>query len=363
VSNYFGPSFKVEVNGNWLAADISKNIQQISVTFEPDTMDTCKMTLVNAYPEMRWTHTSDADLFQEGSTVTIQMGYVDDMQPMFDGEITKISPSFPDSGTPVVEIEGHSRAHWLHRDKKTRTFQQMSDKQIAEKIAQDAGLSAQADDTEVQHDYVMQPNLTDLEFLRTRAARIHFEVVVEGKKLIFRKQQEADTKIYTLVWAQPQQGFGGGPNRLPLKNFTPVMNTLNQVSQVKVQGYDPATKSKIVSTAGQDTLTSPMGGSESGSQVTTTAFQKQRQEIKVSNPVMSQSEADQHAKALYNQRAMNFITGSGATIGVPDIRAGKVVELQGLGPRFSGFYLVQETTHTIGESGYETTFNLKRNSV
>src|SRR5262249_29147528 len=143
-------------------------------------------------------------------------------------------------------------------------------------------------------------NQTDLEFLKTRAARIHCEVIVEGKKLIFRKEKEADPKIYTLVWAHPQKGFAPSPNTLPLKRFTPVMNTLKQVAQVKVQGWDPKTKNKIVAQAGTGDEVSKMGGTESGSQVTTSAFHKQRNEIKVSNPVCSQMEADQHAKGLYN---------------------------------------------------------------
>ncbi len=75
---------------------------------EPNTMDTFSFALVNEYPKMRWTHTSDANLFQEGSVVLIYMGYVDDLQEMIEGEITQISPSFPDSGTPVLTIEGHS---------------------------------------------------------------------------------------------------------------------------------------------------------------------------------------------------------------------------------------------------------------
>jgi len=362
VPDYFAPAFRVEVNGANLAADVSKNIQQVSVVSEPDAMDTFNVILVNEYPKLRWTHTSDADLFQEGSVVKIAMGYVDDLQPMIEGEITQISPSFPESGTPTIHIEGHSRMHWLHRSKNTRTFQQMSDKQIAEKIAQEAGLSAQAEDPGVQYDYVIQANQTDLEFLRDRARKIHYEVLVDNKTLIFRKSNEVGSKIYTFVWGHTQAGFGGA-DTLPLKSFSTTMNTIKPPSKVEVRGYDPKNKKEFVGRAGNGDETTTMAGSKVGAQVTASAFHKPRQIVQVTVPVASQAEADQHAKALFNNMGLEFITGNASTIGVPDIRSGSVVELQGLGPRFSGEYYIDKATHTIGGNGYQTDFTVKRNAT
>jgi phage protein D len=363
VPDYFAPAFRVEVNGSNLAADISKNIQQVSVISEPDAMDTFSVTLVNEYPKLRWTHTNDANLFQEGSVVTIAMGYVDDLQEMIEGEITQLSPSFPENGTPTIHIEGHSRMHWLHGSKSTRTFQKMTDKQIVEKIGQEAGLEVQADDTEVQHDYVIQTNQTDLEFVRDRAAKIHYELLVDKKKLIFRKSNEVGGKIYTFVWGHTQAGLGGGPNTLPLKSFSTTMNTLKPASKVEVRGYDPKNKKEFVAHAGKGDETTTMAGSKIGGQVTATAFHKPRQIVQVQVPVASQAEADQHAKALFNNLGLQFITGNASTIGVPDIRSGSVVELQGLGPRFSGQYYIDKATHTIGGNGYQTDFTVKRNST
>src|SRR5690242_19986722 len=156
---YYAPAFRVMVNGSELEADISKNIQQLQVVkSKPDTFDTFSLTIVKAPPKMRWTHTHDAELFREGNAVKIAMGYVDDLQDMMEGEITQISPNFPESGMPTITVTGHSRLHWLHADQKTRTFQKMTDKEIAEKIAQEAGLEVKAEDTQVRHDYIMQPN-------------------------------------------------------------------------------------------------------------------------------------------------------------------------------------------------------------
>jgi len=53
-------------------------------------------------------------------------------------------------------------------------------------------------------------------------------------------------------------------------------------------------------------------------------------------------------RAIYNSRALEFVTGSGSSIGLPDLRAGRVIELQGLGLRFSGlYYITQATTASV----------------
>lgn len=361
--NFFAPSFRIDVNNSQVKADVSKNVEQVSVVSKPDTLDTFSFTLANAYPKLRWTHTKDADLFMEGNSVRVSLGYVGQMQPFFDGEITKLSPSFPQDGMPTVAVECHTRLHWLQGDKKTRTFHGVTDRQIVDKIAQDAGLESRAEDPGVLYDYVMQHNQTDLEFIRARAQRIRYEVLVQEKTLIFRKAKEADNKVFTLVWGHTQAALGAGGNTLPLKSFTPSMNALQQVSQVLVRGYDPKAKREIIGRAGLGDEATKMGGDQSGGQVSSNAFRRQKQFVRVSTPIATQAEADEHARAIYNERAMKLVTGNASTIGIPDLRAGCVVELKGLGPRFSGLYYVDEATHTVGDSGYHTDFTVKRNSI
>ena len=47
-------------------------------------------------------------------------------------------------------------------------------------------------------------------------------------------------------------------------------------------------------------------------------------------------------------------------VGLPDLRAGRVVTIDGVGARLYGTYFVTKTTHTIDDSGYITTFDCRR---
>jgi uncharacterized protein len=363
VSNYFVPAFRVEINGSRLSADASVNISEVHFVSKPDTLDTFSFAVVNAPPQLRWTHTDDADLFKEGSSVKIAMGYVNELQDMVEGEITQIMPTFPESDLPMVAIEGHSRLHRLQGTSKTRTFQNMTDKQIAEQIAQEAGLQAEAEDTQIEYEYLVQPNQTDLQFLRDRASRIHFEVLVQSKKLIFRKAQESSSKVYTFFWGEAQRSFSSSSTNLPLKSFSPHLDTLQPVNQVEYRSYDPKTKQALVSRADTSDQDATMGGSKKGADKCFEAFGRQREYVHVSTPFVSQAEGDQHAKSMFNRRAMGFVSGNAETIGIPDLRSGQVVELKGLGRKFDGCYYVDEATHSINANGYLTSFTVKRNSV
>jgi hypothetical protein len=59
-------------------------------------------------------------------------------------------------------------------------------------------------------------------------------------------------------------------------------------------------------------------------------------------------------------RLNNRLTGSGSTIGNPAIKAGKVINLVGLGSQFSGLYRITSTTHTFDGSGYKTNFKVRK---
>ena len=50
----------------------------------------------------------------------------------------------------------------------------------------------------------------------------------------------------------------------------------------------------------------------------------------------------------------------GTVIGLPRLRAGSRVLVDGIGSRLSGEYFVTETTHTVNSSGYQTRFSARR---
>jgi phage protein D len=353
IATAFGlaPSFRLRISGTALAADVARAITDVSVTSRPQTLDECSFTLTNAYPAMRWTHTTDANLFEVGASVQVDLGYADAMEQVFDGEITSVAADFPEGGAPTVRLTARSRLFWLALGTRTRTFQDATDSEIVQEVAQGAGLSARADTTTVRHPYVLQYNQTDLQFLLDRAARLRFEVLAEGRELIFRAAPQDDRPVVSLEWGRT------------LRSFRPALEPTRQASEVTVRGYDPANKEPIVGTAGPSDQDTRMGGSQSGADVLSGRFGREAPDVEVTPPPGSQEEADGRAAARFNEIAQDTVTGEGSCVGLPDLRAGRVVELTGLGPRFSGSYYITQATHSLGSGGYTTSFSVGRPAI
>ncbi|WP_329477770.1 contractile injection system protein, VgrG/Pvc8 family [Kribbella sp. NBC_01484] len=359
--DFLAPAFGVAVNGVMLTPAVANAVTSVIVTHELDSLDHFTLSVANEFPDLPFTHGDQADLFQEGNSVTVKLGYRDALESVFDGQVTRVRPTFPDHDTPTVTIDGHSRLHWLRGATKTRTFVDVTDSDIASRIANEAGLQPQTDATDTKHPYVIQANLSDLDFLLDRARRIRYELLVQGTTLIFRKPADGKAKSFTLVWGDPQRGFDPDHDTLPLSRFEPVLDALAPATSVTIRGQDPSTRDPITGTATDADADDTSG--TSGAAVANNAFSTAHDATVVDIPVASQAEADEIAKALFNERVSNLVTGRGACVGTPKIRTGQVVELAGIGPRFSGSYLVTRSTHRLDSSGYETIFSVRRGAV
>lgn len=88
-----------------------------------------------------------------------------------------------------------------------------------------------------------------------------------------------------------------------------------------------------------------------------------RQSQTVDLPVFTAAEAKQKARALLMDRSAQIVNAHGKTVGLPALRAGTLVNIQGIGVRLSGTYFVTKTTHTLGENGYVTEFDCRREDL
>src|SRR3954469_24755451 len=299
------PTFKVLVGGSELPDETALDILEVRLSDYVEGAGSFTVTFNNWNSQTQEFKYVDGDLLAEGSEVEVKVGFVDDQKSMMKGEVTALEPEFAAGAAPTLKIHGYDLLHRFRRGRNTRSFVKMKDSQIAEKIATELGLRSQLDDTQITHEYVLQNNLTDIDFLLVRARRIGYEVTVKDKTLNFRKQSNDKDKLVSL-------DFG-----LTLTSFYPRLNTLSQVSDVVVQGWNPKTKEAISGKAQPGDENSKMGGSKLGASVSKEAFFKATAFV-VNRPVFTEGEATQIARGKFNEMAVDFITGEGTAIGNTD---------------------------------------------
>src|SRR5206468_12553742 len=113
--------------------------------------------------------------------------YLGQLTTVIRGEVTALQMEYPNNGPAILSVQGFDRLHRFRRGRRTRVFTEVKDNQIAEQIASELGLTPDVEDTGVVHEYVVQNNLNDLDFLLERARRIRYEVLVNNQTLRLRR--------------------------------------------------------------------------------------------------------------------------------------------------------------------------------
>lgn len=352
------PRVAVRINGMSLeglniGTEINAQDDLMAVTIDEDleTPSMFTLTLRNwnlIREKVTWV---DHKSFEIGNSIEIGMSYEGLPQTTFWGEITGLEPEFSQDEVSILIVRGYDRRHRLMRGRKTKSFAKMKDSAIASQIAASAGLVGKVTDTGATLEYVLQHNQTDLEFLQNRAQRIGYEVVVENKTLFFRPYQHATGKVLTLTQERD------------LIRFSPRLSSMNQVSALEVRGWDFKQKQAVIGQVKSNALSTSMGGSSNGPKQAQKAFST-ASEIVVAQPMSSATEAKKMAQGQFEGMALNYITGEGDCRGNPKIRAGRVIEITGIGKRFSGLYYVTAANHLYRKGdGYRTQFTVRRNST
>jgi phage protein D len=141
-----------------------------------------------------------------------------------------------------------------------------------------------------------------------------------------------------------------------LIEFKPTLTTANQVRSVTVRGWDRNRKKAIEAKVDLDDPTM----NQNRDMYRLLDACDPHEDIVVNEPVFTEDQARQRARALLQERQRNMVQASVTTVGLPDLRAGQLVDIVGLGARFSGTYFITDTTHTINDNGYTTQFNCRR---
>jgi phage protein D len=337
---FYVPDFAVRISGVTLAADVSRAVRSVTCETSLDTAAMFTLELSNAGLEL-----TDSPLFDVGKEVEIHMGYAGGLRSMLLGEITSVSPTFPESGAPTLTVTGYDKSHRMrHNRPPSRTFKYQNDSLIAAQIAAENLLVPVADPAPTPRRSITQTG-SDWELLSELAERNGFQLYVERDELHFHLPRP-QTEQVVLQW------------EANLSSFSPRLSTSGQVGVQVVRGYDHELAQTIVAVLPLVSLDSDLDAlvERLGSGVVDQLARLGRHVVR-GRPVSSFLDAAALAKALLQQIQEGLFEGTGSCIGLPALRVGDTVSIRGVGRRFSGSYLLSQVRHTIDDGGFRTEFD------
>jgi phage protein D/phage baseplate assembly protein gpV len=339
----YAPRFEIRISGLTLAADVTNLASSLTVETNLDLAGAFNITLRNPGSSFL-----DSALFDLGKTVEIHLGYGNDLEPAFLGEITSIQPTFPADGAPTVRVTGYDKSYKMRRNQPEPTeYKFVNDSVVAAKIAVTNGLVPIVDPTPGVHKKLVQAE-SDMAFLKSRAERYFMDVYVEWDRLHFQFPRP-QTAAHILEW---------GRN---LSSFAPKISSAGLAGIQLIRGYNQELAQTIVGMAlalDFDTANIEERLGSSAMDLLTSLIRKGIRQNKVENPF----DAIVVAKSMLANLLEGMYEGAGTCIGIPGLTAGNYIAIRGVGKRFSGTYRARRVAHRIDDSGFHTEFEITQRS-
>lgn len=379
-TSFYVPRFEVKIADVGLPRDLLRDIVKIVYKDSLKELDSVTLTVNNwdaATNRFKYVGSETEQTLNDGSpqsklyklfepcqqTVEVKMGYLEDLRTMLTGHFTSMAPIF-DEKAPTLTVTCLNVLHSLRRKKYTEHWDNKKPSQVAQDLGQkrDGGkkrfelpivINQNALNREVEVVRISQDNQYDIDFLLGLAREYGYVVYVEEKTAQHPKQ----------LYFGPSEGnrppqlrdvtfeFKWGVSML---EFKPVLTTANQYESVTVRGWHRGTRTCI-----SETVTVKELGCNPDLMRLLSCGEPREQKV-VDQPVFTRQQAKAKARAILLASYREMVTASVKVMGMPDIRSGQRVSIQGVGSRFGGTYFVTETTHTFDDNGYITEFSARR---
>ena len=140
-----------------------------------------------------------------GKTLAVEFGPPGEAGPVFAGRISGLEASFPSGRPPEFLILAEDRFQDLRMERRTRTFEDMTDADVIRQVASQHGLSAQVDVDGPTYRLLAQLNQSDLAFLRERAAAVDAELWLDDRTIYVQARTPAQPRYghLHLRWRSP----------------------------------------------------------------------------------------------------------------------------------------------------------------
>jgi phage protein D len=379
--SFYTPQFRISIDRVGLQSDVLRDVVSLTYKDNVNEIDSFELTVNNwdaRHRDFKYAGAetprlldpnnpaSRADTLFEpcNKVVEVRMGYTGELTRMMVGNFTTMEPTFPSGGAPTLAVRGLNVLHELRRKQYTTAWEKITDSRAAKEIEslkdKESGrnrfpipieIDPNAAKDEPVLEYLSQQNQYDVDFLFQRARQRGYVIYIK---------EDEPRRLYFGPSTANQQGMRDVSFELrypgSLLEFKPTLTTARQVKSVTVHGWNRQSKQPITETVTLD------DAKLNKNQDLYEMLKKcdPREEIVVNEPVFTQKQARERAIALLQQRQKEMVKCTATTVGLPELRAGRLVRIKGVGPTFGGTYFITETTHTIGAGGYTTMFSARR---
>lgn len=294
----------------------------------------------------------DGRFIDFGKQLQVAIGPTSRQRFIFDGFISAIEIQFEETQEPEFCLKAEDKLMDLRMTRRSRTFEEQSDQQIAEELANEHGLQTDMNAQGPTFNQIQQCNMSDLAFLRERARLLQAEVWLENDILHFATRDNRQATSITLM------------RGTDLINVRIVADLAHQRTKIHVGGFDASNAQAIDESVGEEAILGEISGGRTGVSILQSAF-GERLSKRVMEVPLDGAEATAWAEAEMRRRARRFVTVNAVARGMPDMIVGSILNLEQVGAPFDGdgYYVTKVAQVFSLAYGHRTHFECERATI
>ena len=289
------------------------------------------------------------DVFSEGSEVSVHLGYKDDVEEVFSGEVTGFAPRFGEYGAPQMEVQIETKLHRLDKGIRTKAFESKTTAQIIKEIITNHNLKAEVEEFGPKHNYTEQRNITDYDYITQLACKYGKAVWCQGNTIYVKSEITPSDDDVILEW---------GKSIISARAKT---SMTKQLSAATCTGWSIMDCRGFAATATMKDIPLKIGGEYSWEDNSKGYDPKKIEQI-TTEEIIDEEDAAAVAKAYIQNRSFKFQSCDIKTQGNYHIKPGNRLTVKYLGKHSDGEYLIESVEHTLDmQEGFITKCHLIRN--
>jgi len=281
---------------------------------------------------------SDKDTFAPGKQIVINAGYGSQTKPIFQGVVVRHGIKITGNNEARLQIECKHKAVSLTIGRKNANYVNMKDSDIISQLVSPCGVSADVSATTTQHKEIVQYYSSDWDFIVARAEANGFLVVPDDSSVIIKAPQTSVAAVLKVTYG------------VDLMSFQADIDARTQLQSVVGAAWDPATQAVVQQSASQTSLYT-QGNLEASALAKVagpSTFRLQTTVPLETDDIKAWASARQMKSALAKIRGKMKFQGSALA------KPGTMIELVGVGKRFSGSVFVGSVNHELSNGNWIT---------
>lgn len=344
-ANSGAQSFSIKVNGQALSDAVG--ILEIVVTNLVNAIPKARVVVMDGSAAAQNFELSNGTDFIPGAEIEIAAGYNGENEVIFSGLIISQTIKANESGSQM-EIECRDKAVKLTAGRKNKIWENTSDADAITDLAGQNGITADIDGLDLQHKQLVQFNCSNWDFIVTRAELNSALIITEAGKLSIALPDAGQEITATYTYGSE------------IYDFEAQMDARTQYPQVITKNWNYTSQEVKEETSTAKSL--PQQGNISGDDLSGVLGWEDNS-LYHSGNVAEQESAEWASAQLFRSR-LNRLIGNFRVQGDHKLKPGIIVELLGIGERFSGKCWVTGVIHSYsGEAAWysHVQFGLDKN--